>query len=171
MPFPVLPFLAFFLQAAVQEEKRRAYKASQAAEAAVAQERALADKAAAEAQQRMQVRTVVVCRLQPAEAAEGCRWHCLRRVMHMYVMPALTWLLQEAAREHDKAMRQVRAKLQRAEGEARAAKQAVAAAAARVQELEAAAAQKDVQLDSAVQQVGRMCASLTRGCRIVLLWY
>ncbi len=62
-------------------------------------------------------------------------------------------MLQEAAREHDKALRQARAKLQRAEGEARAAKQAAASAAARVQEVEAAAALKDVQLDAAVQQV------------------
>lgn len=72
---------------------------------------------------------------------------------------------QEAAREHDKALRQARAKLQRAEGEARAAKQAAAAAAARVQELEAAAAQKDVQLDGAVQQVGGRGAVLLNACR------
>lgn len=79
LALPCPPFPGIFLQAAVQEEKRRTYKASQAAEAAVAQERALADKAAAEAQQRMQVRTVFVCHLQPhGAAAEGCRWHCVR---------------------------------------------------------------------------------------------
>lgn len=54
-PTQTLHINANALQAAVQEEKRRANKAAQAAEAAVAQERALADAVAAEAQQRLQV--------------------------------------------------------------------------------------------------------------------
>lgn len=52
------------MQAAVQEEKRRANKAAQAAESAVAHERAQAEAAVAEVQQRMQVRGGG-CRIQP----------------------------------------------------------------------------------------------------------
>lgn len=60
--------------------------------------------------------------------------------------------VQEAAREHDRALRQVRAKVQRTETDLRAARQQAAAAAARASELEGASSQKDLQLDAAVQQ-------------------
>lgn len=90
---------------------------------------------------------------------------------HMRQAARRAWKLQEAAREHDKALRQTRAKLQRAEGEAQAAKQAAAAAAARVQELEAAAAHKDVQLEAAVQQVGGEDAGVLCLCSLpACLW-
>lgn len=67
--------------------------------------------------------------------------------------------MQEAGREHDTGMRQVRAKLQRTEAELRTAKQAAVQAAGRVQELEALNAKKDLQLDAAVQQVGAAAAA------------
>lgn len=69
-------------------------------------------------------------------------------------------LPQEVAREHDKALRQVRAKLQRTETELRAAKQQAAAATTRAAELEGINAQKDLQLDAAVQQVRRPAAGV-----------
>ncbi len=72
---------------------------------------------------------------------------------------------QEATREHDKSMRQMRAKLQRTEAELRSAKQQATQQAARVQELEAANAKKYLQLDTAVQQargqhIGSACCLL-----------
>lgn len=63
---------------------------------------------------------------------------------------------QELAREHDKALRSTRAKLQRTESELRGAKQVAADAAARLSELESLNAKKDLQLDAAAQQVGLM---------------
>lgn len=166
------------LQATAADERRRAAKAAQAAEAVIAQERAAADAAAAAAQQRQQVRGGSV--QNGAECANGCCWHAVRRFLLsragccsagrnadltdcwesslLLVAPAqlASPILQEAGREHDKVLRATRAKLQRAEAEARAAKAQAAEAAGRAAELEASNAQKDLQLDAAVQQVGGM---------------
>ena len=72
--------------------------------------------------------------------------------------------VQEAGREHDKGMHQVRAKLQRTEAELRTAKQSAIHAAGQVQELEALNAKKDLQLDAAVQQVGAAAAAAAIAC-------
>lgn len=64
--------------------------------------------------------------------------------------------MQDLGREHDKALRQARAKLQRTETELRSSKHQAAEALGRAQELEALNAKKDLQLDAAVQQVTLM---------------
>lgn len=68
--------------------------------------------------------------------------------------------IQDLTREHDKALRSTRAKLQRAEAELRGSKQAATEAAARVSELESLVAKKDLQLDAAAQQVGAISSQL-----------
>lgn len=72
-------------------------------------------------------------------------------------------LLQDLGREHEKALRTARAKLQRAETDLRGARQQAAQLGARVQELESLNAKKDLQLDAAAQEVAAMQRELQVG--------